>query len=100
MGVLCVLLHQAEPKSEGSTQLMLHAIARGTCLRFCIREALGLSWKTKSVLMQALVPREAPFRANATLSLSYHLGKRVLGGDTWTEMNLFRLKNRWQSTPS
>lgn len=34
MGVLWLLPHQAEPKSEGSTQLVLHAIVRGTCLRF------------------------------------------------------------------
>lgn len=73
MSVLWVLLHQAEPKSEGSTQLMLHAIARGTCLRFCSWEAPGLNLKTKSVLMQALVPKEDPSRADAKLNLSCHL---------------------------
>lgn len=59
MGVLRLLLDQAEPKSQGRSQLMLHAIVRGTCLRFCIWEAPGLNLKTKSVLMQALVPKEA-----------------------------------------
>lgn len=90
MGVLWVLLHQAEPRSEGSTQLMLHAIARGTCLRFCIWEAPGLKLKTKFVLTRALLPKEAPFRADGELSHSSNLGKRVLGADIWTEINFFK----------
>lgn len=58
MGVLWALLHQAEPRSEGSTQLVLHAILRGTCLRFCIWEAPGLDLKTESVLSKLCSPRK------------------------------------------